>query len=390
MHVCVRRRIHRGFLTMIPDDEAARRWRLVLGGEQADGIGFSLSGKDLAMDRALRALYDSDRRGGLDSSQPSVARWLGDIREYFPSSVVQVMQRDAFERLDMRRMLMEPEMLEALQPDVHLVADLIAMSGSIPAKTRETARQVVRRVVDELMRRLAEPMRQAVNGALNRAVRNRRPRHNDIDWPRTIRANLKNFQPSYNTIIPEVRIGYGRRRQSMRHIILCIDQSGSMAASVVYSAIFGAVLATMPAVDTSLVVFDTSVVDLTDELDDPIDLLFSTQLGGGTDINRAVAYCQQLVRAPYETIFVLISDLYEGGVEAEFMKRATSLVASGVQFITLLALSDEGAPSFNAPLAAQLATLGVPAFACTPDRFPELMAAAIQRTDLRDWVAKNA
>jgi Mg-chelatase subunit ChlD len=372
---------------MISDDEAAKRWRLILGGEEADGTGVSLTGAALEMDRALEALYDSDRRGGLGGSNPNVARWLGDIREYFPSSVVQVMQRDAFERLDMKRMLMEPEMLEAVQPSVHLVASLIALSGSIPARTRDSARQVVRRVVDELMQRLTEPTRQAVHGALNRAARNRRPRHQDIDWPRTIRANLKNYQPDYRTVVPEIRIGYGRRRQSMRQIVLCIDQSGSMAASVVYSAIFGAVLATMPAVDTSLVLFDTSVVDLTDQLDDPIDLLFSTRLGGGTDINRAVAYCQQLIRSPQETIFVLISDLFEGGVEEEFMRRAASLVASGVQFVTLLALSDEGAPHFNASLAAQLATLGVPAFACTPDRFPDLMAAAIQREDMRDWAA---
>ena len=375
---------------MISDTEAARRWRLVLGADEADGTGVSLSGAALEMDRALQALYDSDKRGGLGSSSPSVARWLGDIREYFPSSVVQVMQRDAFERLDMKRMLMEPEMLEAAQPSVHLVANLIALADSIPARTRDTARQVVRHVVDELMKRLTEPTRQAVHGALNRSARNRRPRHNDIDWPRTIRANLKNYQPAYRTIVPEIRIGYGRRRQSMRHVVLCIDQSGSMAASVVYSAIFGAVLATMPAVDTSLVLFDTTVVDLTDQLDDPIDLLFSTRLGGGTDINRAVGYCQQLIRSPQETIFVLISDLFEGGVEEQFMRRAASLVASGVQFVTLLALSDEGAPHYNATLAAQLATLGVPAFACTPDRFPELMAAAIQREDLRDFAARTS
>lgn len=280
------------------------------------------------------------------------------------------MQRDAIERLDMKRLLMEPEMLEALQPDVHLVADLISLSGAIPAKTRETARAVVRKVVDALMARLAEQTRQAINGALNRSARNRRPKLNDIDWPRTIHANLKHYQPAYRTIIPEVRIGYGRRRQSMRHIVLCIDQSGSMAASLVYSAIFGAVLASLPAVTTSLVVFDTSIVDLTDKLDDPIDLLFSTRLGGGTDINRAVAYCQQLVTAPHDTIFVLISDLYEGGVETEFMKRAANMVASGIQFVRLLALSDEGAPPYNANLAAQLATLGIPAFACTPGRFP--------------------
>lgn len=368
---------------------ASRRWRLVLGGEQAEGTGWTLDQADIRMDRALQALYDSNRRGGLGSSAPNVARWLGDIREYFPSSVVQVMQRDAIERLDMKNLLTEPEMLETLEPDVHLVADLIALSGSIPAKTRDTARMVVKKVVDALTAKLADPMRQAVLGALNRSTRNRRPRHQDIDWNRTIRANLRHYQPDYRTIVPETRIGYGRRRQAMRHVILCIDQSGSMASSVVYSAIFGAVLASMPAVSTSLVVFDTSIVDLTDQLDDPIDLLFSTRLGGGTDINRAVGYCQQLVRAPHDTIFVLISDLFEGGVEAEFMKRAATLAASGVQFVTLLALSDEGAPSYNVDLAAQLAAIGVPAFACTPDRFPELMAAAIQRCDLRDFAAHS-
>jgi Mg-chelatase subunit ChlD len=371
---------------MISDDEAARRWRLILGGEEADGIGCSLNISDSRMDKALQALYDSDRKGGLGSSAPNVSRWLGDIREYFPSSVVQVLQRDAIERLDMTRLLMEPEVLESLQPDVHLVADLIAMSGVIPAKTRETARAVVRKVVDELMKKLSEPTRAAIAGALNRSARNRRPRHADIDWRRTIQANLKHYQPDYKTIVPEVRIGYGRRRQSMRHIVLCIDQSGSMATSVVYSAIFGAVLATLPSVSTSLVVFDTSIVDLTDELDDPIDLLFSVQLGGGTDINGAVRYCQSLVRSPQETIFVLISDLFEGGVETEFMKRAASLVASGVQFVALLALSNEGAPSYNADLAGQLAGIGVPAFACTPDMFPALMAAAIERRDLREFV----
>ena len=362
--------------------EAARRWRSVLGGDEADGIGCSLQGQDARIDRTLQALYDSDRRGGLGSGAPSVARWLGDIREYFPASVVQVMQHDAFERLDMAQMLLEPELLQTVQPDVRLVADLIALSGMIPARTRDTAKQVVRRVVDDLMSELAQPMREAVLGALNRSARSRRPRHADIDWTRTIRANLKHYQPEYETVVPETRIGFGRRRQAMRDVILCIDQSGSMAASVVYSAIFGSVLASLPAVCTSLVVFDTKVIDLTAELDDPTDLLFSVRLGGGTDINGAVTYCQQLVRSPQDTVFVLISDLFEGGVENEFLRRANALVASGVQFIALLALSDEGAPSFNAQLAGQLAALGVPAFACTPDRFPDLMGAALGRQRL--------
>jgi Mg-chelatase subunit ChlD len=370
-----------------PDDERLRRWRLVLGGGEAEGTGVGLHGDDLKIDGALAALYDSERRGGLGSSAPNIARWLGDIRTYFPTPVVQLLQRDALERLDLRQMLLQPELLAAVEPNVHLVADLLALQSVMPAKTRETARQVVRRVVEELQRKLANPTRQAILGSLNRATRNRRPRHNEIDWQRTIRANLKHYQPRYRTVIPETRIGYGRRRAALREIILCVDQSGSMGSSVVYSGIFGAVLASLPAVRMRMVVFDTEVVDLTDELHEPVELLFGVQLGGGTDINRALTYCQGLVRRPQETILVLISDLYEGGHREEMLKRAAALAGSGVQLIALLALSDDGAPSYDHSVAAALADLGAPSFACTPDLFPDLMAAAINRQDIGQWAA---
>ncbi len=370
-------------------NERLRRWRLILGGAEADGIQCALSNLDLGMDKCLQALYESDRQGGLGSSSPNVARWLGDIRSYFPTSVVQVMQKDALDRLDLKQMLLEPELLEAVQPDVHLVADLLALKDLLPNKTKETARLVVRRVVEDLERRLANPVRQAVTGSLNRAMRNRRPRHNEMDWARTIRANLKHYQPKYRTIIPETRIGYGRKRHSLREIILCVDQSGSMATSVVFAGVFSAVLASLPAVQTRLVVFDTAVVDLSDKLSDPVEVLFGTQLGGGTDINRALAYCQTLVRQPTETILVLISDLYEGGDRKEMLKRAGALVAGGAQMIALLALNDDGAPAFDHGNAAALTALGIPSFACTPDLFPELMAAAIQRQDITHWAARN-
>ncbi|MEW5788831.1 MAG: VWA domain-containing protein [Pseudomonadota bacterium] len=376
------------------NDARLRRWRLVLGEAAQDTCGAGLSLDDARMDQALTALYDSDSPGGLKggsgASSPRVARWLGDIRQYFPASVVQVMQKDALERLDLKSMLFQPEMLQAVQADVHLVATLISLGGAIPAKTRDTARMVVRKVVDELMKRLEEPLRSAVSGALNRAERNRRPRHAEIDWNRTIRANLRHWQEEYRSIVPETLVGYGRKaRRTQREVILCIDQSGSMAASVVYSSIFGAVMASLPAVKTHMVVFDTAVVDLTEQLADPVEVLFGVQLGGGTDINRAVGYCQSLVREPRNTIMVLISDLYEGGVEQNLLQRAAELVQSGVQLITLLALSDEGAPSYDHQLAAKLAALGVPSFACTPDQFPALMAAAIRREDVGLWAASQ-
>lgn len=368
--------------------EAARRWRLVLGGGAADT---PLAPADLAMDRALDALYGAEpgsSRAGLGASAPNVARWLGDIRQYFPSSVVQVMQKDALDRLGLQQMLCEPEMLQAVEPDVHLVATLLSLNRIMPNKTRATARAVVSKVVRELEQKLASPLRQAVTGSLNRATRNRRPRHNEIDWLRTIRANLKHYQPEYGTIIPETRIGFGRKGQSLRDIVLCIDQSGSMAPSVVYASVFAAVLASIKAVSTSVVVFDTAVVDLTPLLSDPVEVLFGTQLGGGTDINRALAYSGGLVRRPKDTIFVLISDLYEGGRNDEMLKRAAAMIASGVQFIVLLALDDQGAPSYDKHNAAKLVAMGAPCFACTPDLFPDLMAAAIKRQSLEQWAAK--
>ncbi|MFC0513876.1 VWA domain-containing protein [Mucilaginibacter angelicae] len=371
------------------EPEHLRKWRLILGGNQNEGTEFSLDEADLKVDRTLEALYDSDRTGGLGASSPNVSRWLGDIRTFFPSSVVQVMQQDALKRLNLTQMLFEKEMLENVEPDVHLVATLMTLSRVIPDKTKDTARQVVRKVVDQLIKKLAEPTRQAITGSLSRSTRNTRPRHNEINWGATILKNLKHYQPQYQTIIPETRIGYGRKRSSLKDVILCLDQSGSMGSSVVYSGIFGSVMASIPAIKTKMVVFDTAVADLTEELADPVDLLFGVQLGGGTDINAALTYCQQITTRPTDTVLVLITDLYEGGNVTEMRRRAVELVSAGVQLVVLLALSDDGSPSYDHHNAQFLADLGVPVFACTPDKFPDLMAAALTKQDVGLWAAKE-
>ncbi|MCW3108953.1 MAG: hypothetical protein JWQ09_3459 [Segetibacter sp.] len=371
------------------NESLIRKWRLILGSNQNDGTGFGLKDQDLKLDATLDALYDSDRKGNLGPSSPNVARWLGDIRTFFPSTVVQVMQQDALKRLNLTQMLFEKEMLENVEPDVNLVATLMTLSRVIPDKTKDTARQVVRKVVDELIRKLATPTQQAIIGSLNRSVRNRRPRHNEINWHATILKNLKHYQPEYKTIIPETRIGYGRKRNSLKDVVLCLDQSGSMGSSVVYSGIFGSVMASIPAIKTKMVVFDTAVADLTEELTDPVDLLFGVQLGGGTDINAALTYCKQIITRPLDTVLVLITDLYEGGNEAEMRKRATELAVAGVQVVVLLALNDEGAPSYDHANAQFFSNLGIPVFACTPDKFPDLMAAALSKQDIGLWAAKE-
>lgn len=371
------------------DMELLRKWWLILGADQNDGTGLPLTGQDLQMDKTLGALYDTERTGGLGPSSPNVSRWLGDIRTFFPSSVVQVMQQDALKRLNLTQMLFEKEMLENVEPDVHLVATLMTLSKVIPDKTKDTARQVVKKVVDELMRKLSQPTQQAIVGSLNRSVRNRRPRHHEINWHATIQKNLKHYQPDYKTIIPETKIGYGRKRNALKDVVLCLDQSGSMGTSVVYSGIFGSVMASIPAIKTKMVVFDTAVADLTEELTDPVELLFGVQLGGGTDIHAALTYCSGIIQRPLDTVLVLITDLYEGGDEKGMRKKMAELVAAGVQLVVLLALNDDGAPSYDHGNAQYLADLGVPVFACTPDKFPNLMAAALSKQDISIWAAKE-
>jgi Mg-chelatase subunit ChlD len=388
----------------VSGDESARRWRLLLGGAAEEALGVRLGKDEAAMDAALAGLYEQQdgqaqagrgrsrggRGAGLGASAPRVARWLGDIRTYFPSSVVQVMQRDAVERLQLTQLLLEPELLEAVQPDVHLVGALVSLNRVMPEHTRATARAVVRSVVDQIERRIAERTRSAVSGALNRAAHTRRPQLRDIDWNRTIAANLKHYLPEHRTVVPERLVGFGRSaRVVAKDVIVAIDQSGSMAESVVYASVFGAVLASIRSVRTSLVAFDTSVVDLSERLDDPVDVLFGCQLGGGTDINAAIAYCQTLVTRPADTVLVLISDLFEGGIAEDMLKRVARLQVDGVTVVALLALSDSGAPAYDHEHAAALAGMGVPAFACTPDLFPDLLAVVLQGGDVGRWVSTS-
>jgi Mg-chelatase subunit ChlD len=374
--------------------EQTRRWQLALGAE-ADTS--ALSASDQRLSAALSALYDQGsssgkKAGGLGGSAPQLARWLGDIREFFPGSVVQLVQRDAFERLGLKQMLMEPEFLLAMQADVHLVADLISLRGVMPDKAIATARLVVQKVVDELLLRLEQKTSEAIRGAVDRHKRSFRPRHSDIDWHRTISANLRHYQADLQTIVPEKLVGFmrkQRRQVDLDEVILCVDQSGSMATSVVYSSIFAAVMASIPAVKTRLVCFDTAVVDLTEDLADPVQVLFGIQLGGGTDINQAIAYCANKIERPAKTHLVLISDLYEGGNAEQLRQRIAQLLRQEVNVITLLALSDDGRPSYDRQMAADFAALGSPVFACTPYKFPDLMATALKRQDILQWAAEN-
>jgi Mg-chelatase subunit ChlD len=348
-----------------------------------------LSPKDQAIDTLLDQLYNTERSASLASSAPYLARWITDIQNYFPAPVIKILQQDAIERLDLKLMLLEPEVATTIVPDLNLVTTILLLKSQLEPRHLPAARQIIQRIADDIIRRLKAPLARSITGSLNRASRKNRPRPSEIDWNRTIRANLKHYSREHRTIIPEKLIGFSRKRVHLRDVILCIDQSGSMAESVVYASLTGAILATIPAFRTQIVAFDTDVVDLTPHLTDPVELLLGFQLGGGTDINSALRFCQQNITRPNDTILVLISDLIEGGNRNDLLRRAQEIKASGVQFIALLSLTDSGTPTYDSSIAQSFAEFGIPTFACTPDLLPDLLSAAIERRNLLDWTAAH-
>lgn len=391
-------------------EEQVKRWRLILGADAEQKLqlygatsGPLLDEESRLMDEALAAIYDgtsghmgmdssglcptgSRKSAGLGASSPNLAKWLGDIRSFFPPDVVSIIQADAIERRGLTQLLFEPELLSQVKPDIQMVATLMSLKGHIPEKTKDTARQLVKVVVEEITNRLSDDMRRAVTGALNRRQHSPIPSASGLDWNTTIRKNLKHYDMDRQLLIPEKVYFFDRARRSKEWtVILDIDQSGSMANSVIYASIVGSIFASMPSLDTRVIVFDTEVVDLSEQCaEDPVDMLFGVQLGGGTDINKSVAYCEQFISEPKKTIFILVSDLYEGGNRSELLRRMAEMQQAGVKAICLLALSDQGIPDYDDSVARKLASFGIPCFGCSPDRLPELIEGALKGLDLKE------
>ena len=369
--------------------EQLTRWRLILGSETQEAFtgmgGGGLSQDELLMDSALGAIYGGPGEsfgggpgGGEGPSSPLISKWLGDLRALFDPETVAVVQNDAIERKGLKQLLLEPELLDGLEPDLNMASTLLMLKDQIPKKSKESARRFIRKIVDEINKMLENDVRRAVTAALNRRAHAPLPSASALDFPYTIRRNLKNYNPELGAVIPE-RVWFFDRssRVNRWHVILDIDQSGSMGQSILYSSVMACVLASMSAVRTSVVAFDTQIMDLTALCADPVDLLFGFQMGGGTDIAKSIAYCQNLVDAPAKTLFFLISDLDEGGNRAALLRRLEELKTSGVTVVVLLAIADGGKPYYDAQTAQRVAALDIPCFACAPEKLPELLEQAL-------------
>lgn len=383
--------------------EKLKRWRLILGKDadrSLDKFGGSgeLSAEELLMDSALSQIYGSDgeseggKLGGNGASSPKLTKWLGDLRTLFEPMEIKVIQNDAIERRGLKQLLFEPEILDGLEPDISTASLLLMLKDQIPKKAKDNARAYIAKIVEEINRRIADDVRRSVTSAVNRREHSPIPSAAALDYKLTIRRNLKNYNAELNKILPEKFYFYERssRLSASRKVILDIDQSGSMGESAIYSSVMGCILASMSSLKTHVVAFDTTVTDLTELCSDPVELLYGIQLGGGTDIERSVAYCSELVSEPDKTTFFLITDLYEGGNRQGLLRRLGDLKGSGVNVIVLLAISDSGKPCFDSQLAEKVGELDIPCFACPPERLPELLELALKKRSLKGFEASGS
>lgn len=370
---------------------STRRWRLVLGRYAERSLpGANLSATEQRTDRALDYLYARemerrglrrDKRGGagsLDPSQLTALGWLGELRELFPQSVYETVQAHAIDNLGMSELLSDPKVLDALEPNKDLLKSLIAFKGSADPAVREKIRDVTRKVVEEIVRKLRPQVEAALSGRPNRFRRSQLKSMQNFDWRATIRDNLKNWDGDRKRIVADRLRFHGRSRRRLPWtIILCVDQSGSMLSSTIYAAVMASILTALPSVEVKLIVFDTSIVDLSSEAHDAVEVLMSVQLGGGTDIASAMEYCEGLVTQPSRTVFVLISDFEEGGSVPRMLAATRRMASARVTLLGLGALSDDAAPVYDRRMAERLSRSGMAIAALTPDRFAEWIGGVI-------------
>ena len=367
---------------------ALARWRLVLGKYARDQINPGLSVEQQRIESALDFLYsreyqgrgvrDAEDAGSLDPTQLTIPRWLSEVRELFPKETVAVIEKHALDRYNLTELVTDPEILRRLEPNFELVKILLTFRGHLEGEVLHEARRVIRTVIEEIKQRLMTEIHRAFSGRRNRFQHSNVKIAQNLDWRGTIRKNLKNFDTRRKQMAIEQVLFFSRiQRRLPWRIILCIDQSGSMASSVIYSAVMAGILNGLPLINVKLVVFDTSVVDLSGHVEDPVELLMSVQLGGGTNIGQAMQYCEQLVEDPHRTIVVLISDFCEGAPPRALLASCQRFREGGVRLLGLAALDETASPSYDVRMAEMLAAQGMDIAALTPKRFAEWLAKTI-------------
>jgi Mg-chelatase subunit ChlD len=375
-----------------------RRWRHILGRFSQQQLSCQMSATDARIETALDYLYNreysgrgvrpqqgqskgsdtSKQPGSLDPSQLNVPTWINEIRDLFPQETVEVVEKHALNRYGMKELVTDPEVLAKLEPNMDLLKTVLTFKGMMDGKVLAVARRIIREVVEEIKRKLENEIKQALAGKLNRTQHSPLKVAQNLDWRGTVRANLKHYDPDRQQLmVQQVKFFSRIERRVPWRVILCIDQSGSMADSVIHSAVMAGILAGLPLLSVKLVVFDTAVVDLSEHVSDPVEVLMSVQLGGGTDIGQALSYCEQLVESPQRTVLILISDFCEGASPLRLLNVCRRLKEAGAILLGLASLDQGAHPYYDEQMAERLVDAGMEIAALTPKRLAQWLAKVI-------------
>lgn len=361
---------------------AVNRWRLILGGLSDSQLDFSGSEREIKsfmdMEQLLDYLYSrsqdkdvrtEDRSGGLGASVLSAAEWITKVRTLFPRQTAEIMEKHALEEFRMTELLTDKKILEQMKPDMNLLKTILQLKHLMKGEVLETAKKIAKQVADEIRQKLETDVKRSVLGRIDRNSSSPVHSARNLDISRTIRQNLKNYDTETNQLIlKNIYFSNRVKKYNTKRIIIAVDESGSMTGSIIYSAVMAQILAGLPFADVKLVIFDTSIVDLSDHADEPAQILMSVQLGGGTNIGNALGYCESLIQTPSQTAVIVVTDLYEGANEKYLLNTSRNIIQSGAKLNFLTALDEEANPAFDHTLAQKLADMGAFAGAMTPEQ----------------------
>lgn len=364
---------------------AINRWRLVLGGLSDQQLQFGNDGNSIQsfmdMEQLLDYLYNrsqgdnvrtNDRSGSLADTVISTAEWITKVRKLFPNQTAEVLEKHALEEFEMTELLTDKEVLEKMHPDMNLLKSILQLKHLMKGEVLETAKRIAKQVADEIRHKLENDIRRSVMGRIDRNSSS--PVHSvrNLDINKTIRRNLKNFDTERNQIIlKNIYFSNRVKRYNNNRVIIAIDESGSMTGSIIYSAVMAQIISNLPFAEVKLIIFDTKIVDLSEEADDPAQILMSVQLGGGTDIGKALGYCETLIATPSHTSVIVVTDLYEGAMQSRLLNISRNIIESGANLNFLTALDEEARPAYNKSLGQILANMGAFVGALTPDQLGE-------------------
>lgn len=364
---------------------AINRWRLVLGGLSDQQLQFGNDGNSIQsfmdMEQLLDYLYNrsqgdnvrsDDRSGSLADTVISTAEWITKVRKLFPNQTAEVLEKHALEEFEMTELLTDKEVLEKMHPDMNLLKSILQLKHLMKGEVLETAKRIAKQVADEIRHKLENDIRRSVMGRIDRNSSS--PVHSvrNLDINKTIRRNLKNFDTERNQIIlKNIYFSNRVKRYNNNRVIIAIDESGSMTGSIIYSAVMAQIISNLPFAEVKLIIFDTKIVDLSEEADDPAQILMSVQLGGGTDIGKALGYCETLIATPSHTSVIVVTDLYEGAMQSRLLNISRNIIESGANLNFLTALDEEARPAYNKSLGQILANIGAFVGALTPDQLGE-------------------